>query len=761
MEEKLSVVGKRLPQWGAFDKVTGAAKFTVDIELPGMLVGKVLFSPHPHAKIKKIDKSKAEKLPGVEAVITWDDVPHKLFNSSMMGYLQHQAEGEIEDMYILSEKARFVGDAIAAVAAVDEAAAEQALDLIEVDYEILPAVFEPIEAAKSGAPVIHDFAENNVSMQFQWPFPWGDVEKELKEADTVVEATFQTSKQHLAQLEPCCCVATFDASGKLTVWSPSQHFFPHRRKLAELFDMPEGMIRWINPYIGGSFGKYANFGVEPICVALAKESGKPVKLEYTREEDFFGTATREAYVETGKLGVKEDGTMTALTENLTANSGAYFTHSVSTAGVSVASYIGLYKCHSVSADIEAVYTNLPLSGGCRGYGIPEAYFLLEQLVDMAAEKLGMDPLELRVKNLKEVGELNQMAMPIETATQEKCIRMGAEKIGWKEKRARKKENGNKRSGIGMATYFDCSGAQPFEIQDRDVYIQLNEDGSVNLITGGCDLGTNFLGTCSQIAAEVLGLRYEDVHIVAHDTDSTLWDPGQMANSGCYVVGNTIIKVATEVKKQVIARAAKKLDVAPDELDIKDRKVYVKADPSKSLTVGEISKDAIYNHEGEHQIIASQGSFSPTQNPQATGVTFADIEVDIETGEIKILKLVLIQDSGRAINPTTVEGQLEGAAVQGIGYALFEDFYVNPKTGVLESDNYNTYRLPSSLDLPDMEVVLLEEPTPSGPFGAKSVGMTGIYGIAPAIANAVYDAVGVRIKDMPLTPEKILEALQNK
>ena len=337
MKEELSVVGKRLPQWGAFDKVTGAAKFTVDIELPGMLVGKVLSSPHPHAKIKKIDKSKAEKLPGVEAVITWDDVPHKVFNSSMMGYLQHHAEGEIEDMYILSEKARFVGDAIAAVAAVDEAAAEQALDLIEVDYEVLPAVFEPIEAAKSGAPVIHDFAENNVSMQFQWPFPWGDVEKELKEADTVVEATFQTSKQHLAQLEPCCCVATFDASGKLTVWSPSQHFFPHRRKLAELFDMPEGMIRWINPYIGGSFGKYANFGVEPICVALAKKSGKPVKLEYTREEDFFGTATREAYVETGKLGVKEDGTMTALTENLTANSGAYFTHSGSTAGVSVAS----------------------------------------------------------------------------------------------------------------------------------------------------------------------------------------------------------------------------------------------------------------------------------------------------------------------------------------------------------------------------------------------------------------------------------------
>ena len=378
---------------------------------------------------------------------------------------------------------------------------------------------------------------------------------------------------------------------------------------------------------------------------------------------------------------------------------------------------------------------------------------------MAAEKLGMDPLELRLKNLKEVGELNQMAMPIETATQEQCIRMGAERIGWKEKRSRKKKGGNKRYGTGMATYFDCSGAQPFEIQDRDVRIQLNEDGSADLITGACDLGTNFLGTCAQIAAEALGLRYEDVHIVAHDTASTLWDPGQMANSGCYGVGNTIIKVATEVKKHLLELASKKLDVVPGELDIVDGKIYVNADPNKSVTVGEICKDAVYNHEGEHLIIAGQGTFSPSKNPQSTGATFADIEVDVETGEIKILKLVLIQDSGRAINPTTVESQLEGAAVQGIGYALFEDFYINPKSGVLESDNYNTYRIPSTVDLPDVEVVLLEEPTPSGPFGAKGVGMIGIYGIAPAIANAVYDAAGVRIKDMPITPEKMLKALQ--
>lgn len=760
MKEELSVVGKRLPRWGAYDIVTGTARYTVDIKLPGMLVGKVLTSPHAHARIKKIDKSRAEKLPGVEAVLTFDDVPHKIFNSSMMNLVQHYPQGELEDMYVLSEKARFVGDVIAAVAAVDGATAEEALDLIKIDYEVLAAVFDPLEALKPGAPIIHDYAKNNLSLHMGFPVAWGDVEKGFNEADVVVEATFQTSKQHVSQLEPCSCVASFDASGRLTIWSPSQHFFPHRRKLAELFEVSEGMIRWINPHLGGSFGKYANFGVEPICVALAKKTGKPVKLEYTREEDFFGTATREAYIETGKIGVKKDGTITALKENMVVHSGAYFTHSSATAGVSMAHFIGVYRCPNVAAEADAVYTNSPLSGGCRGYGIPEACFLLEQLVDMAAEKIGMDPLELRLKNLKQLGDPNQMGIPLETYTQEKCIRIGAEKIGWKEKKTRKKEGGTKRYGIGMATFFDVSGGQPFEIQDRNVYIKLNEDGSANLITGAAEIGQNFLGTSAQIAAEVLGLRYEDIHIVAGDTDVCLWDPGQMANSNCYGVGNTIIKVATEVKKQILERASKKLGVASDELDIRDRKVYVKADPAKSMPIPEISKDAIYNHEGQHLNIASQGSFTPTQNPSPTGAVFADVEVDTATGEVKILRLLLVQDSGRPINPATVEGQLEGGMVLGIGYTLFEDYYLNPKTGALESDNYNTYKLPSSLDLPDIEVAVLEEPTPSGPFGAKGVGMCGVMGIAPAIANAVYDAIGIRIKEMPLTPEKILKALRN-
>jgi len=760
MKEELSVVGKRLPQWAAHDKVTGTAKYIADINLPGTLAGKVLTSPHAHARIKKIDKSKAEKLPGVEAVITWHDIPQKLFNPSVQESILHDSRNEIDDMYILSEKARFAGDLIAAVAAVDEATAEKAIELIDVDYEVLPAVFDPLEAMKPGAPVIHDFAPNNISKHFVFPPSRGDIEQGFKDADVVVEATFQTSKQHMTPIEPCVCISSFDASGKLTVWSSTQRPFAYRTELAELFDIKESMINVICKHLGGGFGE-ANWSIVPVCVALAKKAKKPVKLEFSRKKSLVDVPTREAYIETGKLGAKKDGTLTALKENVIVHSGAYYNRSAATTVVNMGQFIGLYRCPNVYADMTAVYTNIPTSGGCRGYGTPEACFLLEQLVDMAAEKIGIDPVEMRIKNLKKVGDPSQTGMPIETYTQEKCIRTGAEKIGWKEKRAQKRAKGSKRYGVGMATFFDVSGGQPFEIFDRNMKITLDEDGAAIINTGIPDVGANLPGTAAQIAAEVLGLRYEDIHIVNGNTDDCLWDPGIGANSGLYGVGNVVIKVATELKKQILERAAKNLGVPPDELDIKDRKVYVKADPNKNMTVAEVSKAAIYNHEGQHHHIFAKGWFEPTKNPSPTGAAFADVEVDIETGEIKISKLVFVQDSGRIINPVTVEGQLDGGIACGLGYALFEDYYTNPKTGVLESDNFNTYKIPSSLDLPDTEVILVEEPTPSGPFGAKGVGMCGVVPIAAAIANAVYDAVGIRIKGMPLTPEKVLKAIKSK
>jgi xanthine dehydrogenase molybdenum-binding subunit len=614
MTEKLSVVGKRVPRWRAHDMATGTAKFLADTKLPGMLEGKILFSPHAHAKILKIDTSKAEKLPGVEAVITWEDVPKNIFNPNKLDLILVHPELEFKDTYVLSEKARFVGDRIAAVAAVDAATAQEALELIEVEYEVLPAVFDPMEAMKPGAPKLHDFAENNISVHFEFPVAWGDAETGFQEADIVVEETFRTAKNHICQFEPCTCMADFGADGRLTIWSPSQHAFLHRRKIAEIFDMPEGMIKWITPHVGGAFGKYGSLSVEPVCIALAKKAGRPIKLELTRAEDLFATEPRQRYVSTGKIGLKKDGTITALQEKIIVDGGAYFSHNSSTATVNIGGFLGLYRCPNVAADATCVYSNVHPTGGVRGYGNHEGTCMLEQLVDRAADKLGMDPLDLRLKNAKKAGDPSSTGIPMETCTFEEMIKLGAEKIGWKEKRARKKEDGPKRYGIGMGIAMDVSGAQPFNIQHRNAYIKFNEDGSVNLLLNAADLGQNIIGAMAQIAAETLGLNYEDIHVVTGDTDSTLYDIGQHASGGCYQIGNAVINAAEEAKKQLLERAAKKLEAAPEDLEVREGQVYVISDSEKTISVGEISRGAMYNFEGEHLNISGQGSFSPVQNP---------------------------------------------------------------------------------------------------------------------------------------------------
>jgi len=761
MSEELSVVGKRLPRWGASEKATGAAKYLADIKLPGMLVGKTLHSRHAHARILKIDKSKAEKLPGVEAVITWDDVPKKLYNPNKLDLILVHPELEFKDMYVLSEKARFVGDRIAAVAAHDADTAQEALGLIEVKYEVLPAVFDPLEAMKPGAPKIHDYAENNISVHFGFPVAWGDVEKGFQEADVVVEETFRTASNHICQLEPCACIASFAPDGRLTIWSPSQHAFLHRRKIAEIFEMPEGMIKWITPHVGGAFGKYGSLSLEPVCVALAKKAGKPVRIEYTREEDFFGTETRQRFVSTGKIGVKKDGTLTALQEKMIVDGDAYYTHNFSTTSVNMGGFVGRYRCPNVAAEATCVYSNVHPTGGVRGYGNHEGTCVLEQLIDTAARQIGMDPLEMRLKNAKKAGDPSSTGLPMETCTFEEMIKLGAEKIGWKEKRMRKKEPGMKHYGIGMGIAMDVSGANPFNIQHRNAFMKFNEDGSANLLVNAADIGQNIMGAMVQIAAETLGLKYEDIHVVAGDTDSTLFDHGQHASGGCYQIGHAVMNAAEEAKRQLLDRAAKKLGVLPDDLEIKERRIFVRSDPTKEILAREVVKEAMYHLKGEHLNISGKGSFSPKLNPPPFSVVFTEVEVDIETGEVEVLKILYLADPGRAINPATVEGQLEGAIAQSLGYVLTEDYILNKKTGVLESNNFNTYKLFSTLDMPETEVVLYEKPVPSGPFGAKGIAQGAMAAVTPSIANAIYDAVGILITDMPATSEKILEALKKR
>lgn len=763
MDEFL-VIGKRLQRPDGVDKATGAAKYVVDMKLPGMLVGKVLGSSYPCAKIRRIDKSKAEKLPGVEAVITIHDVPKKLFNGALTHIkLSPQfGKGVVCDRHVLTDKARYVGDGIAAVAAIDDSIAEKALRLIEVEYEKLPAVFDPLEAMNTHAAPIHDFAKGNIAQHMSYPFTTGNVEKGFQEADFVVEETFHTSKQKHGQLELDATMASFDARGRLTVWSQSQSPHIARRAIAELFGLLEGWVKIITPYIGGGFGAWCNLNTEPICVALAQKTGKPVKLEYNREENFIVHPSRQPFIQTVKIGVKKDGTITALQTKIIADAGAYFDYSGSTASFNLHNFMGLYRCSNTAGEVDVVYTNTPPTGAFRGFGNPEAMFALEQMIDKAAEKIGMDPVEIRLKNHRKAGDPSWIAtLPISSCALDECIQIGAQRISWNEKRMMRKRDGTKRRGIGMAIMSHPSEIYPIYTGHSSVFIKLNADGSANVVVSSTEVGQGTLCVLAQIAADELGISFEDIHIVTGDTDVTLFDIGTFCSRSTYASGNALLKAAREVKRQVIERAAKKLGVLSGDLEVRDRHVYVRTSPDRRISVAEVAKDAIYNYQGQCLNISAESSFETTAVSPSFQAGFAEVEVDIETGEVKVLQIVIAHDIGKAINPMAVEGQLEGAIAQGVGFCLIEDYVINRDTGAVVTDNFTSYKIPSALDLPECEVILIEKADPTGPAGAKGVGESGFVTIPAAIANAIYDAIGVRMRELPITPEKILEALKTR
>ncbi len=761
MIRKLSVVGKRIIQPDAAAKATGEALYASDITMPGMLIGKVLRSPYPHARIKRIDRSKAEKLPGVEAVITPEDTAQwKKFDRGLKdlpmiagGYIVPPDEG------ILNERARHFGDAIAAVAAINEHTAEEALELIEVEYEELPFVIDPEDAMSPGAPQISDFAEGNIGKHMSYPFAEGDVEKAFREADCIVEATFGTTKQEQCTAETAAAVASLDISGRLTVWSQCQLAHMARREIAHIFNMPVHKVKIITPFIGGSFGQRGALCAEPVCIALALKTGKPVKLVYSREENFTALESRTGFKYNLRIGFKKDGTLTAMQIYMLGRLGGYMGCGPMASTVGMIFGLGHYRCPNRAGEADMVMTNTPMSGAFRGFGNPAIMWGIEQLVDKAAEKLGMDPIEIRLKNIKKAGELANMGLRLESTYLEECIKQGAEAIGWKEKRGKGKE-GKIRRGVGMATMTHCSGAAPLYLDHSNASIKLNEDGSADLVVHPAPVGQHIWGALSQIAAEELGIQPEDINIVTGDTDVTLFEYGSDASRSTYAVGNATLIAARQAKEQILERAAKMLEVSPDELEISDRQISVRTDPKKGISVAEVCYDAIYNFKGECLNISGKCSWESKWNSPPTGAFLAEVEVNTETGRVTVARLVTAMDCGKAINPMAVEGQLEGGMQQGIGYGLTEDYLINKDTGVVESVNYDSYKMPGILDMPETRVIIIDEPDPKGPFGAKGVGEPGMVGIAPAIANAIYDAIGVRIRDLPITPEKVLEALSD-
>lgn len=771
----LNVVGKSVRRRDALAKVTGEAMFSTDVKLPGMLYAKVLRSPYPHAKITKIDTSKAEELPGVKAVVSVKNTPREKFNTSATMTFTVPHLDPVLDQYIFDDVVRYVGDEVAAVAAVSEEVAQQALKLIDVEYEQLPAVYDPLEAMREDSPDIHTGCHEGKNVPGDIvKIAMGDVEKGFEESDLVIEEMFKLPVQKQAQMETHAAVAQVTPEGNITVWSTTQTPHPTRMILSKVFGVPHSKIRVLNPpYVGGGFGVRIGCSgkAEPIAVALSMQAKRPVKIVYTREEDFTASDTRHGGYVWAKLGVKKDGTFHALELKGILNAGAYCSFSCEVPGVMGAMGLSVYRIPNENFVGYTAYTNTTPAGAMRGFGNPQAIFPLESVVDMAAEKLGMDSLELRLKNIMKAGDPWCLPYPCGSTGLAECIEKGAESIGWERRGKLNKPGATKVRGIGMGVGTHCSNAWPFCVDYDNAYITIEQDGSVQLATGVPDIGTGTSTSLPQLAAEVLGVDLDTVNITFGDTASTPFDIGSHASRTLYAAGTAVIAAAKDAKKQVLEYASDLLNAPAERLDIKNSTVFVAAQgltnscsgsgvckvgsgERTSITMKELAAHA---HLRNKQFIGVGRIVPPNSPPWEAH--FAEVEVDLETGQVRVIKLAAAHDVGKAIHPAIVEGQIEGGVLQGIGYALSEEIKYNDK-GRQQNYSFHNYFLPTAEDVPEIDAIIIESNDPSGPFGAKGLGETGLVPTAPAIANAVYDATGVRFKEIPLTEERVFFGLRN-
>ncbi|MDY0004314.1 MAG: molybdopterin-dependent oxidoreductase [Polyangia bacterium] len=759
-DRSAAAVGRRIVQPEAVAKATGTARYVSDLKLGGMLTGKVLRSPHPHALVKRVDKSRAEALPGVLAVLGPGDIEEFRPYDRGLKDLPMIAGGYTvpADERVLNPRVRHVGDAVAAVAAVDEPTAERALELIEVEYELLPFVVETAQAMAKGAPRISEFADDrNVGKHISYPYAQGDVEKAFAEAHLVVEGTFRTTKQEPCTEETAAAVASVEVDGTLTVYSQCQLAHMARRELAHIFNIPVRKVRLVTPVTGGSFGQRGALCAEPAAVALALKTRRPVKVVFTREENFLALETRTGFEHSLKLGFAPDGTLTAMKAYMRGRLGGYMGCGPMASGIAMLMGLGHYRCPNRAGEADMVMTNTPVSGAMRGFGNPAIMWGIEQLMDEAGERLGLDPAEIRLKNLKEAGEIANLGLPIESTYLKECILEGARALGFHDKRGRP-GTGRLRRGVGMATMSHCSGAAPLYIDHSNAVVKFNEDGTADLVVHPAQVGQHIWGALTQIAAQELGLEPQDVKIVSGDTDVTLFEYGSDASRSTYAIGNATLGAARQAKTLLLRHAAQMLSTTVDDLELASRRVRRLSAPSESLSIAEVCNHGIYNFEGKARHFVGQCSWESKWNSPPTGAYFAEVEVDTETGVVRVVRFVTVIDCGKAINPMAVEGQIEGAIQQGIGFCLTEDYVIDPATGAVLTDNYDRYKMPGTTDMPEIQVIIIDQPDPQGPFGAKGVGEAGMVGVAPAIGNAIYDAVGVRMRELPVTPEKLLAAL---
>jgi len=793
-------VGAAVPKVDAVKLVQGKPAFAADFELRGMLVGKLLHSPIAHGYIKRIDVSKARALPGVHAVLTYQDVPR----------VAHSTAGQSDpipgplDFFSLDRKVRFVGDRVAAVAAETEEIARRALELIEVEYEELPAVLDPRASMAPGAPVIHDepdyvpFGEcdpqRNLAARIH--IQLGDVDEAFKRADHVFEGEYEVPRVQQAPIEPYVCITYWDEDDRLVIRTSTQVPFHVRRMLAPVLGLPVKRIRVIKPRIGGGFGNKQEVMLEDICAHLTIATGRPVKMEYTREEQFSASTSRHSMIIRLRTGVMNDGRIVANEMRILSDTGAYGNHALTVTGNTGHKAMSLYPANKgpdgqshIRFVADIVYTNLPPAGAFRGYGVPQGFFALESHMERIARELGLDPLQFRLMNVIQAGEEHPMSRAwsegreahgeiIRTCAIAECARVGAELIGWGSGGPVDQEIGklggedtpsplyqstnlpapNLPSPIlrGQGVAFVMQGTAIPNLDMGAASIKLNDDGSFNLLVGATDLGTGSDTVLAQMAADILGCEPEDIIVYSSDTDFTPFDKGAYASSTTYISGGAVAEAARKVAAQIQQVAGQMLGVPAEEVVLAERRAW--APDGRSVTLAEVALESLH-HTNQHQIMAV-GSWMSPDSPPPFAAQFAQVAVDVETGQVTVEKLAMVLDCGVIVNPLTASGQVEGGMAQALGYAICEEMAFD-RHGRLLNPRFGPYHIFTADEMPEMQVRFVETFEPTHPFGVKAVAEIPLDGVAPAVANAVYAATGVQITAIPLTPERVWRALGHK
>lgn len=754
-------VGKNIPRLDGYDKATGRGLYTADIYLPHMLHAAVLRSPYAHAKVISVDVSEAEKMDGVVAIATKDNTPRTYFNATASMFLTNLPEKPVLDQQIFSDVVRYIGDEVAAVAAETDEIAKEALKKIKVVYEELPAVYNVDDAMKDGAPQVQpDISPGNNVCGGVVKIRYGDVEANWDKGEVFAETKVYMQRIKQAQLEVHGAVADYNPKGHLRVFSTTQTPYPAKMILATIFGIPASNVHVKNPpYVGGGFGVRIGLSgkAEAIASALSILARRPVKYIYSRQEDFLASDSRhEGYI-VSKISAMKDGTFVALDTRAYMNTGAYATLGVELAGVTGANGTsGSYRFPNIHYDGYAIYTNQMTAGAFRGFGAPQGAFALETCVDQLAKQLGRDPLDLRLQNALRDGDEWWFPYPITSCKLMDCLEEAAKSIGWEEKRG-KKQTGTIRRGVGIGCGTHVSNGAPFCLDYNAAHMRIEVDGSLLISSAVPEIGPGSTTGLLQIASDAVGVPIEKARFAFGDTDVAPFDVGSHASRTLYSAGYLLVRLAVKLREQIFEWTGKFLNVDPSTLDLVDGQIVSKCDaPEPHIEPTPLSYLAHQAHLRAKQFVVSDCK-APTNSPPFHAHA-AEVEVDMETGMVKVLKFAAAHDVGVAVNPVLVEGQIESGLIMGLGYALREEMTYQEGKGFY-NDSYHKYMLPTMDETPEMESIIVEGYDPAGPFGVKGVGECGMIPTAPAIVSAVEDAIGIRFYEIPLTPGRVLKRIK--